>query len=628
MDEKDYFNFKFTIKKNKPIFQIKLKEEFKICKQNCKDGKMPISTSSIKYFCLYFENLQIAEKLYKFYKQFFNKKNAFKWFLNNRLISTEEISFCVEYFKKIEEKMIFNHKKVINSEEYRSTLKKSYNHELQSKIKKKLYQNEEYKLKIYKATQNPEVKKRRVESYKKWLANGGIEQLKIAANKPERIKKIRYWSKFYANKLQRDLNFPKKYELNSYKMTKIEFVVGNILNDLKINWEYESPLLLNNKWFYPDFSLGNNLIIECYGDYWHANPDNTKRVDKEEIWEKDKTRIDTLISNGYKILTLWESEILKLNKKEIQEKIERFIKMNIENNIYKEEEITLKNLFERYGISSFDEVGMLSLNDEIEIESYDIVQNKTIWSKLTDLVVKPSVDSFYVLGSLKGTANHKVWFNNQWIELKDHPGAVKVDGKMDVLDLSVENTNCYLAEGQINHNTTTPGGMAIPFAASVRLRVYTPQKIKELVEKQEVIKGIQVRVATVKNKVARPYRQAELQILYDKGINDYEILFDDLRVFCESPKYKENRERYAIDGICGNISGSGAWKKIELINCSTGEIKAEKSFYKADFATIFNDPKYKDYIFMLCDGAFILKDNEKDEISVASGVQTDEHSLD
>jgi hypothetical protein len=302
--------------------------------------------------------------------------------------------------------------------------------------------------------------------------------------------------------------------------------------------------------------------------------------------------------------------------------------MDIKNTLYKEEEITLKELFERYGISSFDEVGMLSIDDDIEIESYDFVENKRVWSKLTDLVVKPSVDTFYSLGSLKGTANHKVWFNDGWIELKDHPNSVRVDGKMHVLDLSVERTNCYLAEGQINHNTTTPGGMAIPFAASVRLRVYTPQKIKEIVDKQEIIKGIQVKVATIKNKVARPYRQTELQIIYGKGINDYEILFDDLRAFCETPKYKENREKYAIDGICGNISGTGAWKKIELIDCFTGEVKSEKNFYKADFGTIFNDSKYKDYILLLCDGAFILKDNEKDENSIPSGIQVDEHSLD
>lgn len=176
--------------------------------------------------------------------------------------------------------------------------------------------------------------------------------------------------------------------------------------------------------------------------------------------------------------------------------------------------------------------------------------------------------------------------------------------------------------------TVTPGGMAVPFAASVRLRVYTPQKIKETIEKQEIIKGIQVRVATIKNKVARPYRQAELQIIYDKGINDYEILFDDLRIFCESPKFKENREKYSINGIVAVISGAGAWKKIELIDCLTGEIKADKNFYKSDFCNIFNDEKFNQYIFMLCDGSYILKDSEKDTLTSASAAAIDEHSVD
>lgn len=305
------------------------------------------------------------------------------------------------------------------------------------------------------------------------------------------------------------------------------------------------------------------------------------------------------------------------------------IKIRKTKNVSNIMNVTFKQLFQENGLQSFDEVGMLNIEgSEIEIESYDLKTKTKCWKRITDLVVKNKSETHYRLGSLKGTAEHKVLYKNKWVKLKDHPFAKLINEPIEVLDLCVEDTHNYIAEGQINHNTTTPGGMAVPFAASVRLRVYTPQKIKETIEKQEVIKGIQVRVATIKNKVARPYRQAELQIIYDKGINDYEILFDDLRVFCESPKFKENREKYSINGIVAVISGAGAWKKIELIDCLTGEIKTDKNFYKSDFCNIFNDEKFNQYIFMLCDGSYILKDSEKDTLTSASAAAIDEHSVD
>ena len=158
--------------------------------------------------------------------------------------------------------------------------------------------------------------------------------------------------------------------------------------------------------------------------------------------------------------------------------------------------------------------------------------------------------------------------------------------------------------------TTTPGGKAIPFHASTRIKLGAGQQIKE---GDDVI-GIHVSAKTIKNKVAAPFRTANFEIHFGVGIKEHEQLFDLLR--------KNGPEQILGNEVC--VAGTGSWKTLTVVDIKTGESLVEKKFRKNEFNQILDNKKYKDYIDDLLEAVMVKKFKVDDpDIDIESYIEVE-----
>jgi hypothetical protein len=101
------------------------------------------------------------------------------------------------------------------------------------------------------------------------------------------------------------------------------------------NKEYKLEKDEGGVWLYDFTDLKQNKIIEFHGDMYHGNPKQYKSNDypnvfkktitAQEIWDKDKRKLELARSKGFEVLIIWDSEYRWGNKQSIIDKCVDFL---------------------------------------------------------------------------------------------------------------------------------------------------------------------------------------------------------------------------------------------------------------------------------------------------------------
>lgn len=154
-------------------------------------------------------------------------------------------------------------------------------------------------------------------------------------------------------------------------------------------------------------------------------------------------------------------------------------------------------------------------------DALDIVET-LIKSGSTDVLVIDSVAALVPKAELEGEmGDSHVGLQARLMSqaLRKLTGAVP---KSNMLLLFVNQIRSQINNSPWGPSTTTTGGRALKFYASVRIQIYFKKKL----EKNNQRLGHRIGVNIRKNKLAPPYQKAEFDLIYGKGISKYRELIN------------------------------------------------------------------------------------------------------
>jgi G:T-mismatch repair DNA endonuclease (very short patch repair protein) len=348
-----YFDISLCWVGNVPKIKLVLKDYIKSGKSipykkiDGKKGKQPFTPANYEYYKHYFDNMDESglKEIYNIRKKLYSMYNLIPWYLEN--INYDER--LVEYYDLLKFnnskslKLHYSSEAGIQTKEKlkkRNEMWKYYTAE----VNKSLWKNDDWKSREMSRRDNTHFYETVSDKLKEYHRNpNNREKIDRILKSPQRIEKIRKASKQMwddAKKNNHELYYRmcnsaknKSYEICGIHMNSIEYRVAKILIDMGVEWEYEKIFNIETRTYLPDFFIeSKNLIIECYGDFWHANPlffkethYTHKNVFAKNIWDRDNRRKSDFIKSNYKFLELWESDIND-NMEYIKGKIYEYIK--------------------------------------------------------------------------------------------------------------------------------------------------------------------------------------------------------------------------------------------------------------------------------------------------------------
>jgi G:T-mismatch repair DNA endonuclease (very short patch repair protein) len=337
---KKYFDCELVWRKDIPKITFKLKDKYKVGKEplfrdrnGIDSKKIPYSGVEYEYYLHYFEDINLSKIIHSERKKLASKHSQLIWWISEFDTSNEIVDKIKKYLYTVGKK-ISNRLNEHYSSEFgditRKKLKKrseKWSHVI-GKMNSNRWGDKEWREQEMNRRKETGFYEKVAEKNKKRMSDPEyFSKFMKSVNDPERISKIstaskNNWIKLKNSKPKEYYNIVnsgrnRNFELNGYKMNYLEFLIASLLTSMKLTWEYEVDFDFNGRVYIPDFYLREcNTIIECYGDYWHANPSIYESTDTifgkfpaNELWKRDDIRKTSFEQNGYSFLSFWESDI-------------------------------------------------------------------------------------------------------------------------------------------------------------------------------------------------------------------------------------------------------------------------------------------------------------------------------
>lgn len=328
--------FQYKIKQNKIIMQLKdeYKKEKPIPLRTLKNGKK-IPLCGEKYYCYYFGDTN-GKQIFSARKKLFSIFSLIEFCITNLNLDNKTIydlnKLNSELKSKVSDKLSEFYTSIEGEKlkKQLSSKRLEKSQELSNRIKQK-WESTVWREHYLKSKQDKKSNKKISIALKEYYSvPENKAKLMLRANNPDRIQKISNAAKkMWMRAKTQDLNlyekmksyrFHKKHIINGVNMNSIEAIVANELSKNNIIWEYEKTYTFGETTFIPDFSFEyekKQVILECYGDFWHANPKIYTSTDiilnklpAKLIWEQDDKRKTIFEQNNFIFISIWESDII------------------------------------------------------------------------------------------------------------------------------------------------------------------------------------------------------------------------------------------------------------------------------------------------------------------------------